>query len=102
MTVVLLTVVLGVIAILSLLANGPVRCNSASFNRGLLSNLKGFRSYSGYVGRPNTLLYCSTHDSDTGIDTIFNILIYCVSQYVTGFAKRYLFHTFDIPANKMS
>ena len=22
--------------------------------------------------------------------------------YVTGFAKRYLFHTFDIPANKMS
>ena len=31
------------------------------------------------------------------IITNFSILV-----YVTGFAKRYLFHTFDIPANKMS
>ena len=29
-------------------------------------------------------------------DRKFNVVV-----YVTGFAKRYLFHTFDIPANKM-
>ena len=25
----------------------------------------------------------------------------CMYLFVTGFAKRYLFHTFDMPANKM-
>ena len=28
------------------------------------------------------------------------IIVICI-KYVTGFAKRYLFHTFDMPANKM-
>ena len=37
---------------------------------------------------------------------VYNSLIMLVLEgnstvYVTGFAKRYLFHTFDIPANKI-
>ena len=32
----------------------------------------------------------------------YHVYIIYAKQYVTGFAKRYLFHTFDIPASKMS